>query len=60
MFCKRTWEIKKEVVTPSAWEQMKLTNVREMEFAHWMFQKTIVVIMVCTKCGKVHTFSKTT
>ena len=47
--CEHTWEVKDKTILPSAWEQSKATSMEGISL--WFFQKMVVIILVCTKCG---------
>ena len=51
--CKHDWEVKDKTVLPSAWEQMQdaKKGTVEMQLYGVVFQKKVMVVMACKKCG---------
>jgi len=58
-FCKHQWEKVSDQVLPSAWEQYAQVNagsINKMGKASipvWMFQKSHILVLKCTLCGKL-------
>ena len=52
--CKHDWKVLDKTVLPSAFEQASLgQKVKSMDNVRpIMFEKSVQVIVVCTKCGK--------
>ena len=55
IICKHKWETKEKVVLPSAWEQMgeKVGGLKTVTVFDHMFVKKVIIILVCTECGKL-------
>ena len=54
--CKHEWKIISEQILPSAWEQLMASRAarhNESELPAWVFNKKLVIILECSKCGKL-------
>lgn len=52
LWCKHDWEIKVKETLPSAWEQIAATtNKVQVPVDLNLFEKKLVVILSCRKCG---------
>ena len=61
MFCKHKWKIVSHDVLPSPVEQMResIKNATKLNVANELyFQKKVVTIVTCEKCGKIKQFSE--
>jgi hypothetical protein len=58
MFCRHNWKKESDVVLPSAYEQMQGSfpnfESRNRSIPYWSFIKTHVLVLSCTKCGKIY------
>ena len=55
LFCNHVWEIKKDIVLPSAVEQMiKNIDQETIHIDKSYFEKKHICIMVCSLCGKIY------
>jgi hypothetical protein len=56
-FCKHEWETVSEKTLPSAFQQMGATMLSKINNAHaWVFNITHILVMKCSKCGKLKKF----
>lgn len=53
-FCKHEWEIKSKDILPSAYEQYKDQKIYPDGVYTTHFQKKLILVMVCKKCGKIN------
>lgn len=56
LFCKHNWEILVNETMKSPIEQLSAASVnsRGCAIPSWMFEQKIVVILKCSKCGKLN------
>lgn len=58
-FCKHSWEVVVDKEFPSAFEQMIKATQKQLESLknadEWFFDRKYLLVMKCTKCGKVKT-----
>lgn len=55
LFCKHDFEKVSEVILESAFEQMRqgATDFKMRHMDPILFQKLVVIVLVCRKCGRV-------
>ena len=59
MKCFHDWKVISKEVLPSAFEQMKGVESIKGDISY-TFQKKIIIILACTKCGKLDKTIETT
>jgi hypothetical protein len=53
IFCRHDWEVKVDRETPSPFDLTR-DEIKSMSSAPpWFFERERLVVMACTKCGKV-------
>ncbi|KKN88430.1 hypothetical protein LCGC14_0249930 [marine sediment metagenome] len=57
-FCKHKWEVLDKTESPSAYEQLVAAGIPLPGSQWWVYQKTVLVIVVCKECGKLKSFTK--
>lgn len=58
MFCRHDWEVKDKTILLSAYEQVIASGQAPASLSALVpvFQKTVVLVLACKKCGKLKKF----
>jgi len=60
-WCRHKWEVKDKTVLESGFEQIKKSgsrNCRIERFSPELFEKAVLIVLVCEKCGKLRTVTE--
>lgn len=61
LFCKHIWKVVGKTVLPSAYQQLKdggQVLKRAGSLTPEFFQTKVFVVVACSKCGKLETYTK--